>query len=223
MTPIEQAKLGPDAPYECPNCGEYVKREDEHTKPIDFPESERVRFTCNAVQMRTVCEKNLSGGVESCRVSHIRLGPEAHDWRHALSADRHCAHRAVKSPGWPSRSSVRPAQNSPVELTQEQKRVRIAEYFGWKGVHVTKFGVMIGVPPSTHVPPYDVLVPNYFNDLNACFEMEKVLTLEQMSQYGERLWDSCECSRNYDAPYWFLIHLTPNVRCEAFSKTLNLW
>lgn len=52
-------------------------------------------------------------------------------------------------------------------------------------------------------------------DLNACHEMEKVLTdSHQKHKYASLL-------GRHD--YWALIHATPEKRAWAFLRTLNLW
>jgi hypothetical protein len=60
--------------------------------------------------------------------------------------------------------------------------------------------------------------PNYLGDLNACHEMEKVLTGDQQHDY------ECHLLR-MDYPDWEIkvTHATAAQRSEAFLRTLNLW
>ena len=99
-------------------------------------------------------------------------------------------------------------------MTQEQKRIKIAEACGW-AVHDTStlFGRhAYGCHSAT--------IPDYFNDLNACHEMEKVLKDHEIEQYndllGSFLWSGYPASRRN-------FHATATQRTEAFGKTLNLW
>lgn len=62
--------------------------------------------------------------------------------------------------------------------------------------------------------PYSVFkAPNYPSDLNACHEMEKVLTYEQICDYGDWL----------PKDDWGLIHATAAQRAEAFLRTIGKW
>ncbi len=92
-------------------------------------------------------------------------------------------------------------------MNAEKQRVAIAGACGWQyDIHTeemifTQGGDICGVPwPS----------------LDACHEMEKVLTKEQLCDYVNRL-----------APPGYSIQVaicaTAAQRCEAFLRTLNLW
>lgn len=92
---------------------------------------------------------------------------------------------------------------------------------------------------NKHVYPHDEPVtkhraplPDYPNDLNACHEMEKVLSHEQQEQY----WDELErvildpvrseypdAKLNDTNTKLILLFSTARQRCEAFLKVLNLW
>lgn len=71
-------------------------------------------------------------------------------------------------------------------------------------------------------------LPDYFNDLNACHQMEKFLTFsvidgvtELQSVYISALW---KVMGKPDARMIaVLAHATAAQRAEAFGKTLNLW
>jgi hypothetical protein len=72
-------------------------------------------------------------------------------------------------------------------------------------------------------------IPDYFNDLNAMHEAEKVLTSDQQFDYIYELNDSLglvplSSPASYrEAVLWTFTHSTAADRAEAFGKTLNLW
>ncbi len=71
------------------------------------------------------------------------------------------------------------------------------------------------------------LVPDYFNDLNAMHEAEKVLTISQQGVYTRHLMDICGTSGAWHngattTLNWFW-HATAAQRAEAFLRTLDLW
>jgi len=75
-------------------------------------------------------------------------------------------------------------------------------------------------------------LPDYLNDLNACHQMEKVLTKEQAQSYSQFLGIAMKMpdvgyftgQPNFSIAEWErLIMATAPQRCEAFLRTLNLW
>jgi hypothetical protein len=111
-------------------------------------------------------------------------------------------------------------------MTQDEKRIKIAEACGW-----------IFNPPPYREPPFssgfkaEALLcwvrpgnmshqtespPDYFNDLNACHEAEKILSIHQLNQMNDILWDLIEMKQHA----W---QASAAQRAEAFGKTLNLW
>jgi hypothetical protein len=120
-------------------------------------------------------------------------------------------------------------------MTQEQKRIKLAEACGLK---------VIDVPfiPSQTKPAGCVFtdaartawrkcypnscgvrgIPDYFNDLNAVHELEKVLT-----EKGVNTWWKYADHINRLNPTLFgretAIHATAAQRCEAIGLTLGLW
>jgi hypothetical protein len=70
-------------------------------------------------------------------------------------------------------------------------------------------------------------LPDYLNDLNACHEMEKVLTFEQAEFFEDELCDVAKTKNDVmenPAPWRFSVcHATASQRAEAFLRTLNLW
>jgi hypothetical protein len=96
-------------------------------------------------------------------------------------------------------------------MTLEQKRVLIAEACGWNDCNDV-LGHWRGTNPHGMVMP----LPDYFNDLNACAEMEKLLTERQWCDYLYWL-------RKQDQR-WFAAHCaTAAQRAEAFGLTMGLW
>ena len=100
-------------------------------------------------------------------------------------------------------------------MTQEQKRVAIAQACGWQKC-VGDSGLVTryeGTPSETTVR---VTLPNYLNDLNAMHEAEKVLGLKY-DQWTRELRGVCERERRC------VESATAAQRAEAFGLTLNLW
>jgi hypothetical protein len=121
------------------------------------------------------------------------------------------------------------------KLTQEEKRVKIAEAMGWKKCHAPGLrGLVVGKAPSGYIgnrTHYEIEptghwweLPDYFNDLNACHKAE--------------LFHGFNNYRNPTARDYFMrllgmvsaIHqdeatssATAAQRAEALGLTLNLW
>lgn len=102
-------------------------------------------------------------------------------------------------------------------MTKDEKRIKIAEACGWTSCQLI-CGDPMGRPPN--VTNQFKHLPDYFNDLNAMHEAEKVLSDSETEQYndllGSYLWSGCPASRRN-------FHATAHQRAEAFGKTLNLW
>jgi hypothetical protein len=102
-------------------------------------------------------------------------------------------------------------------MTIEQKRIKLAEAAGWQLHPKDRF---IVIPPNS---PHSVqslsTIPNYFNDLNAVHELEKVLKLHQFWSYADLLSVMVDTSRGKDS----YISATATQRAEAIGLTLNLW
>ena len=89
-------------------------------------------------------------------------------------------------------------------MTSEQINELIAEACGQI---VEKDGVLCRL----------VDIPNYHGDLNACAEMEKVLTDDQHELYRIELFEICgDNSRK-------IVSATAPQRCEAFLRTIGKW
>lgn len=114
-------------------------------------------------------------------------------------------------------------------MTQEEKRIAIAEACGWirdercdnwKKPSEDEFAVafMDGSPMRRQLP-------DYFGDLNAAHEMEKSMTVDQAWIFTRHLSDLLGVSGgmgsgSVDEWPW---HATAAQRAEAFGKALNLW
>jgi hypothetical protein len=101
-------------------------------------------------------------------------------------------------------------------MTQEQKRIKIAEACGMTGWHEARS------------------LPDYFNDLNAVHELEERL-LSGEANYSQRNYYSSilgSITGNDNGRGWkplsnddcfLILHATAAQRAEAFGKTLSLW
>lgn len=94
------------------------------------------------------------------------------------------------------------------EMTQEQKRIKIAEACGLTGWQETRS------------------LPDYFKDLNAMHEAEKVLSDFNHGLFRKLLFSEAYniglAANNLDAERK-QVSATAAARAEAFGKTLNLW
>lgn len=128
-------------------------------------------------------------------------------------------------------------------MTQEQKRIKIAEACGATWTE-DKFGnpaLIMGESWLASCPSKDRLFiincPDYFNDINAMHEAEKLLlwspTQEcKTSCYARHLYDIIDEQTSHEVGLEVLdpvevsavlLHATAAQRAEAFGLTLNLW
>lgn len=94
-------------------------------------------------------------------------------------------------------------------MTQEQKRIKLAEAFGMTGWEKAR------------------ALPDYFNDLNAVHELEQQIWAQQWS-LRDKFCDILALIMNPVHGYRGLsasdaLDATAAQRCEALGKTLNLW
>lgn len=109
-------------------------------------------------------------------------------------------------------------------MTQE-KRIRIAEACGWKleDVVMRANGKLYrGYFPDIKTVTEVALLPDYFNDLNACHDMEKTLRGDDWTRYVDFISDDLVRAAGYQAAD-YVIRATASQRAEAFGKTLGLW
>jgi hypothetical protein len=112
-------------------------------------------------------------------------------------------------------------------MTQEEKRIKLAEVAGWKVHPKDRF---IVIPPNSphSVQPLST-IPDYFNDLNAVRELQAKLTSDQQFEFVYQLNDALglvplSSPASYKEVVLFdFANATAAQRCEAIGKTLNLW
>lgn len=110
-------------------------------------------------------------------------------------------------------------------MSPEKQRIAIAMACGWiiANPENDRPDYRHWTPPGCVAKPnhmYGDKPPNYLADLNACHEMEQVLTHDQHIDYMEWLG---LCSDDYGHKVWAYVHATAAERCKAFLRTLGLW
>jgi hypothetical protein len=89
-----------------------------------------------------------------------------------------------------------------------------------------------GLPPDGKKDRYTSPLPDYCNDLNAMHEAEKMLTKEQLYNYGNKLdritlpktsMEMCYIESPEAGMYPDLFCATAAQRAEAFLKTIKKW
>ncbi len=95
-------------------------------------------------------------------------------------------------------------------MTQDEKRIKLAEAGGWIYDPQEEYPWQ---DPEGEGYRYPL---DYFNDLNAVHELEKVLDEKQQDIMNNTLWDIMS-GRKY------LWHATATQRAESLGLTLNLW
>lgn len=118
------------------------------------------------------------------------------------------------------------ASLSDAAMTAEEQRNTIAEVCGWLIIDQDPiYGPLWWSHKDRGAPCMNP--PDYPNDLNACHEMENVLTEDQGGEYEEVLEAICQKQLVEDGTnHWLrfrICHATAAHRCEAFLRTLNLW
>lgn len=104
-------------------------------------------------------------------------------------------------------------------MTPEQQRIAIAEACGW--VEDTRQNSVWYHPTKKGLRK----LPDYLSDLNAMYEAEKVLTLDQYQKYVTILHEITSASiQSLTIRQWrAIISATSTHRAEAFLRALNLW
>ena len=114
-------------------------------------------------------------------------------------------------------------------MTEEQQRIAIAEFRGWKGctdpkcdyrkaMHLHKNEV-IAFPESYSIPRF----PDYLNDLNAMHEAEKMMENDSALRllYIENLERVTQCP--FSVSEWYCTTATAAQRAEALLRTIGKW
>ena len=115
-------------------------------------------------------------------------------------------------------------------MSPQNQRIAIAAACRWKcaghpdqlaATGDFQFACQFVINPNGEIVTHHS-IPDYFGDLNACYEMEKVLT-----EKGVNAWWSYVAFINRHNPTPFgaetAVHATAPQRCEAFLRTLGLW
>lgn len=116
------------------------------------------------------------------------------------------------------------------KLTQEEKNIKICEALGWRRIKPDMVGPLCwekaNEPHEFGFTAYwQHELPNYFNDLNACHEMEKVLDEKQELRYLAKLAAQVSIGKQHTVSWnrERTYHATATQRAEAFGLTLNIW
>jgi hypothetical protein len=108
-------------------------------------------------------------------------------------------------------------------MTPDQKRIAIATACGWTDIRRQRLYLGDQDWWGTKLKGAEKhrnRLPDYLTDLNACHEMEQVLTHDQQIDYMEWLGLS---SDDHWYKVWAYVHATAAERCTAFIRTLGLW
>lgn len=113
------------------------------------------------------------------------------------------------------------------ELTEDEKRIKIAEHLGWTDMssqnhQVTDATFPYGRPPTGEF--YSV-PPDYFHDLNAMHEAECGINENCQAIYEAELYRVCGVNPQtiFAKDTFKMFCATAAQRAEAFGKALNLW
>lgn len=98
-------------------------------------------------------------------------------------------------------------------MTPEQQRIKIAELCGWRVTDPEhSMGIFDGDPPKAG------LIPDYLNDLNASYDMEEHLTIEEWFRYTEYV-DLLSSG----AWQFRMFRATASQKARAFLQTKGQW
>jgi len=116
-------------------------------------------------------------------------------------------------------------------MTLKEKRVKIAEVFGYKFVP-SHDSQEVAVPEYYESPDGERLwdineLPNFFEDLNAMHDAEKLLRTPEAS--NKLLWTiylnnlARICKTAWASNTWLIPHASASQKAEAFGLALKLW
>lgn len=109
-------------------------------------------------------------------------------------------------------------------MNPDKQRTKIADACG---IDITQHSVADFLTGKTQVRYWEL--PNYTKDLNACHEMEKVLTFHQQATFLNNLaailgqFASFNEGETGRADFFKMVNSTAAQLCEAFLRCLNLW
>jgi hypothetical protein len=119
-----------------------------------------------------------------------------------------------------------------MKLTQEQKRIKLAEFAGWRINYIDGNGLDCDVwihPDGQQCWAKELApLPDYFNDLNAVYELElKAFQDSSIQLYYSRsviriIKNSAPLDKQFVSDF-DLVTATAAQRAEALGLTLNLW
>lgn len=106
-------------------------------------------------------------------------------------------------------------------MTREAQRIAIATACGWTPCYKGCNGKTWRLPDDSGCVQN---IPNYLNDLNACHEMEKVLTDAKWTVYREHLRTVVLGGIRLVSEWCKAdLHATAARKCEAFLRAMELW
>ena len=118
-----------------------------------------------------------------------------------------------------------------MQMTQEQKRIKLAEAGGWKklkGFSDSGWPLLRTPPEKPNKEGYLEAIPDYLNDLNAVHELELKVFQDSSFQldYSRSLIRIIKnlsplCKQFFTD--FDLVTATAAQRCEALGLTLKLW
>lgn len=109
----------------------------------------------------------------------------------------------------------------PADMSDEQLRVEIAEWCGWRNITRVTDGHLMA-EHDDFICAHQL--PNYPHDLNAVHEAEKKLSREQQWKYAEILSDGIDeaiCDNETYVAYFMLAHSDARQRCIALVKVVR--
>ena len=107
-------------------------------------------------------------------------------------------------------------------MTQQQKRIKLAEFDGWKQEYIHGNGVDadVWIHPNGKDCRAEEWFPDYFNDNDSCRECEdKYIRSRGDEMESYYFWNVLP---KISGTQWIL-DVGPNYRAEALGQTLNLW